>query len=70
MTAAYQKALESVRSLTEDERWQLVDDIVGEDGPLDEVWQREIARRSDEIDRGLVTPVKWSDAKTRMHADD
>jgi putative addiction module component (TIGR02574 family) len=66
LNQVYQAAL----ALPEQERVQLVDDLIAtlkpEDAvPLDDAWLAEIERRSEEYDAGVVTGIPWSEVKER-----
>lgn len=61
---------EAALALPEQERVQLVDDLIAtlkpQDAvPLDDAWLAEIERRSEEYDAGKVTGVPWSEVKER-----
>jgi putative addiction module component (TIGR02574 family) len=62
------KVLEAALRLPETERLRLAERLLatlgGEpDGDSAEVWEMEIARRSREIEQGLVKPIPWCEVK-------
>ena len=65
------KLLDQARRLPEEDRLRLVEallsmgDGVAEPGTAD-AWAAEIARRSQQIDAGLVSPVPWSEVRESM----
>lgn len=60
--------IEEATRLPEPDRIRLAERVLATlDGEPDEdaaeLWGREIARRSREIEQGLVTPIPWSEVK-------
>jgi putative addiction module component (TIGR02574 family) len=68
MSSNAEKLLEEALRLPEKERLRLAERLLATfDGVPDadaaEAWQAEIARRSRELEAGLVKPIPWSDVK-------
>ncbi len=68
MSSHAKKLLEEALRLTESERLRLAERLLATfDGEPDpdaaEAWEKEIARRSREIEEGLVEPIPWSEVK-------
>jgi putative addiction module component (TIGR02574 family) len=70
MTRAAKEIVEAAVQLPEDERVQVVEQLLASlepeaDSDVDAAWAAEIQRRSDEIKQGIVRPVLWEEVKTR-----
>jgi putative addiction module component (TIGR02574 family) len=70
MTRAAKEIVEAAVQLPEDERVQVVEQLLASlepeaDSDVDAAWAAEIQRRSDEIKQGIVRPVLWVEVKTR-----
>ncbi len=68
MSGDTEKLLAEASRLPERERVRLIERLLATlDGAPDDdtadAWEREIARRSREIEEGLVAPVPWSEVK-------
>ena len=68
------KTLEQIRkaalALPEEQRVQLVDDLISTfkpetAAPLDDAWLAEVERRSEEFDKGGVATFSWEEVKQR-----
>ena len=73
MSVTSQHVLEAALSLSESERVELINALIGslpaeEAAPLDDAWLAEIDRRSREYDEGKATPVAWADVKKRARS--
>jgi len=69
MSSDLKRLLEDALRLPGSERLRLAERLLATlDGDPDpdaaEAWEREIARRSHEIEEGLVEPVPWSEVKS------
>lgn len=70
MTRAAKDIVEAAVQLPEEERVQVVEELLASlepeaDSDVDAAWAAEIQRRSDEIKQGIVRPVLWEEVKTR-----
>ena len=68
MSGDTKRVLAEALRLPETERLRLVERLLatvqGEADPdAAEAWAQEIARRSREIEQGIVTPIPWSEVK-------
>ena len=68
MTATIQEFLNNAKSLSLDERYELIDALVAMDEPplgklIGEVYLAELKRRSDEIDQGDMTGYTWDEVR-------
>ena len=68
MSSDTKKLLEEALRLPESERLRLAERLLATfDGEPDpdaaEAWEKEIARRSRDIEGGLVEPIPWSEVK-------
>jgi putative addiction module component (TIGR02574 family) len=68
MSPTFDEVLQSARSLPNSERANLIDELIEtlepEDAaPIEDAWISEIARRSRELDDGLVQPIPWEEVK-------
>jgi putative addiction module component (TIGR02574 family) len=73
MNANVNQVYESALALSEPDRAQLVDRLIGtlapeHAAPLDDAWLAEIERRSREIDASQATLVPWSVVKEHARA--
>lgn len=62
------RLVEEVRRLSEQDRIRLVEQILAmlepeEDRDLADAWEKEVARRSRELEEGSVRGVPWSELK-------
>ena len=67
----YDSIFSAASQLPVDDRLRLIDDLassVPDDQPpqLSDAWLREIARRSDEVDSGVVVTEDWADIRARL----
>ena len=70
MIATRDSILDAAKQLPEEERVQLVDELIAtfsveEAAPLDDAWLAEIDRRSREYDAGGITTIPWEEVKER-----
>lgn len=70
--STYDSVLSAAAQLPINDRLRLIDELassVPEDCPpkLSDAWLREIDRRSNEIDSGVVVTEEWSDIRARLH---
>ena len=49
---------------------QLFDSLETEDPGAEAAWQAEIERRIDELDRGAVKPIPWTEARRMIFGDE
>ena len=68
VVAATEKLLEAALSLPSDDRFELVEALLGsldstEAPPSDEAMKVIVRRRSEELRTGKVTPIPWSEVK-------
>lgn len=72
MNPATQELLKAALQLSEDERVVLAGELLESIGPKTgdaewvTNWQREVARRWQDLDSGQVQPVPWSDVEQRL----
>jgi putative addiction module component (TIGR02574 family) len=71
VTEATERLLQTVLTLPEDERLQLVEALLAECDqalarPFDDAWIAEIQRRSTQIDAGTATLTPWPEVKRRV----
>jgi putative addiction module component (TIGR02574 family) len=65
------RILEDALTLPLDERARLAASLISsldtnEDADVEQAWRAEVARRVDELDRGITEPVDWQEARRRI----
>jgi putative addiction module component (TIGR02574 family) len=75
MSANALKVLEDALRLPENERADLAAQLLKSldpeaDTDVAAAWDAEVLRRLDELDKGLVKPVPWSEARQRIVGED
>lgn len=76
MTTAAQKLLEQALLLQEEDRFALVDKLLGSldhpemDADYQASWEKEIARRLEEMDKGTARFVHWEEVRQQLFAND
>ena len=71
MSKSLDKLLDEARRLPEEDRLRLVEALLsmadgGAEPGTAEAWAAEIARRTRDVDAGLVSPVPWSEVREGM----
>jgi putative addiction module component (TIGR02574 family) len=71
MTSSARSVLEAALALPEDERRRvaeaILDSLAQESEPeIETAWRDEVMRRIEEVQRGEVVPVPWSEVKQRI----
>lgn len=70
MLSTWDEVRQAALALPEEERIQLVDDLLAtlkpeKAAPLDDAWLAEIERRSAEFDAGEIATFSWEEVKER-----
>ena len=73
MTPAAEEVLNAAIDLSDDDRFELVEALIGsfqdtERPPFDGSWREVISRRGAELRTGQVTMVPWAEVKRRARA--
>lgn len=72
MTPSSQELLKAALQLSEDERITLAGELLGSVGPANgdaewsASWQREVARRWQELESGQVQAIPWAEVDQRL----